>query len=240
MQSNSGESRYLSKIKKGWYRAKHSCTVLFILLRGDKLEINVFIHASIKLDGDIKVYIDPYQIKDNLKDADYIFITHDHYDHYDEESIQKLLKESTVLVVPKQLETKATKLTDKVFMVEPEKTYKLDGLTFETIKSYNIGKSYHPESSGNVGYKLIINGISYYIMGDTDRTKETDAVRADVCFVPIGGTFTMDVDEAAEYINFIKPKKAIPIHYGSLVGDKTLADKFKNKINKEIEVEILI
>ena len=119
-------------------------------------------------------------------------------------------------------------------------TYKLDGITFETIKSYNIGKIYHPETSGNVGYKLIINGISYYIMGDTDRTLETDRVKADVCFVPIGGTFTMDVDEAVEYINFIKPKKVIPIHYGSLVGDKNLGEEFKNKINKEIEVEILI
>lgn len=210
------------------------------LLRGDRLEINVLTHASIKLDGDIKVYIDPYQIKDDLKDADYIFITHDHYDHYDEESIRKLLKESTVLIVPKQLESKATKLTHNVLVVEPEETYVLDTITFETVKSYNIGKQYHLETFGNVGYKLIINGVSYYIMGDTDRTKETDEVKTDVCFVPIGGTFTMDVDEAAEYINFIKPKKAIPIHYGSLVGDKTLGDEFKNKINKEIEVEILI
>ena len=77
-------------------------------------------------------------------------------------------------------------------------------------------------------------------MGDTDRTIETDMVKTDVCFVPIGGTYTMNVAEAIDYINELKPKKAIPIHYGSIIGRKELADEFKNRVDKEIEVEIMI
>ena len=77
-------------------------------------------------------------------------------------------------------------------------------------------------------------------MGDTDITEEANNVKTDICFVPIGGTYTMNVDEAAEYINNTKPKKVIPIHYGSITGSKSLADEFKSKIDEEIEVEIKI
>ncbi len=80
----------------------------------------------------------------------------------------------------------------------------------------------------------------YYIMGDTDRTPEADMIKCDYCFVPIGGTYTMNVDEAAEYINHIHPKVAIPIHYGSIVGDISLGEDFKNKVDKDIKVEIMI
>ena len=77
-------------------------------------------------------------------------------------------------------------------------------------------------------------------MGDTDRTSEADNVKTDVCFVPIGGVYTMNVDEAINYINDLKPKKAIPIHYGTIVGRKELGQEFENGIKSEIETEILI
>ena len=77
-------------------------------------------------------------------------------------------------------------------------------------------------------------------MGDTDQTEESNHVKTDICFVPIGGVYTMDVDEAASYINSLNPKKVIPIHYGKIVGDISLGEKFKSKVNKNIEVELLI
>ena len=77
-------------------------------------------------------------------------------------------------------------------------------------------------------------------MGDTDVTDEALQVKSDVCFVPIGGTFTMDYVEAANYINETKPSLVIPIHYGMLTGDKRLGEKFKNLIKKEIKVELKI
>ena len=204
------------------------------------MNITVISHASIKLSGTKIIYFDLYLINEETHDADIIFITHDHYDHYDEESIKKVLKDDTTLVVPKILKEQASTLTDKLIIVEANKKYEVNGITFETIPSYNHQAPYHPKDKGYVGYNINIEKTKYYIMGDTDKIPEAYELETDICFVPIGGTFTMDVEDAIDYINYIKPKKAIPIHYGSLVGDINLRNTFKDKINKEIEVEILI
>ena len=204
------------------------------------MNIQVFNHSSIKLSDLKNIYFDPYMLITEARDADYIFITHDHYDHYDEDSIKKILKNTTYLIVPKLLEEQAKTLTDKVIAVEPNKTYQLDGITFDTIPSYNQEKPFHPKEKEYVGYNVTVNNQKYYIMGDTDRTEESNEVKTDICFVPIGGTYTMNVEEAIEYINYIKPKKVIPIHYGSIVGDIKLGEEFKNQIDEGIEVEIQI
>ena len=197
------------------------------------MKIEVLRHASIRLTNDKVIYIDPYKIVEPLNDADYIFITHDHYDHYDEESINNIKKETTKIILPKCLENKSNTM-----VVEPNQEYQIDDIRFKTIPSYNIDKPFHPKDKGYVGYIINLEGLNYYIMGDTDVTDEALQVTCDICFVPIGGTFTMDVNEATSYINQIKPKKAIPIHYGLIVGDKSLGITFKENINKEIEVEL--
>lgn len=199
------------------------------------MKIEVLSHASVKLLNDKIIYFDPYDIKEELHDADYIFITHDHYDHYDEKSISNIKKDTTKIVVPKCLENKPNSL-----VVEPNKEYEIDNIKFETIPSYNIDKDFHPKENEYVGYNVLIDGLYYYIMGDTDRTPETDNIKTDICFVPIGGKYTMDVQEAISYINELKPKKAIPIHYGKIIGDISLGEKFKNQILKDIEVQLLI
>ena len=197
------------------------------------MKIKVLHHASIKLEGNKIIYIDPYQITEPLHDADYIFITHDHYDHYDEESINNLQNNKTKIIVPKCLNNKIHDL-----IVEPNQEYLIDDIKFKTIPSYNINKVFHPKEKEYVGYNILLEGKYYYIMGDTDVTIEAKNVDCDVCFVPIGGTYTMNLDEAVTFINELKPKKAIPIHYGLIVGDNGLGIKFKEKINKEIEVEL--
>jgi len=47
-------------------------------------------------------------------------------------------------------------------------------------------------------------------------------------FIPVSGTYVMTPDEAAEAVRRIKPKLAIPMHYGSIVGDIKDAEKFSN------------
>lgn len=199
------------------------------------MKIDVITQAAIKLTGEKIIYFDPYKITNEYHDADYIFITHDHYDHYDIESINNIRKDSTKIIVPKCLESENNNL-----VVEPNKEYKIDDLSFKTIPSYNLDKPYHPKEKEYVGYLINIDGTSYYIMGDTDVTNDALEIKPDVCFVPIGGTYTMDYLEAIDYINTINPKKVIPIHYGSIVGDISLGNKFKEKINNNIEVEIKI
>jgi L-ascorbate metabolism protein UlaG (beta-lactamase superfamily) len=198
------------------------------------MKYEVIHHASIKFTGNKIIYFDPYKIEDELHDADYIFITHDHYDHYDLDSINNIRKETTKIILPKCLKNE-----DNYLVVEPDKEYKVDDLYFKTIRSYNTNKSFHPREKEYVGYNILLDDKYYYIMGDTDRTPEAENVKTDVCFVPIGGVYTMTVDEAVNYINDIKPSKAIPIHYGLIVGDKSFGNKFKENV-KDVEIELFI
>ncbi len=199
------------------------------------MKIEVFQQAAIKLTGERIIYFDPYNIEEEYHDADYIFITHDHYDHYSPKSITNISKESTKIIVPKCL-----KGIDNDLVVEPNKEYKIDGIKFQTISSYNLNKPFHPKEKEYVGYNILLENEYYYIMGDTDRTPETNMVKTDYCFVPIGGTYTMNVEEAIDYINNLKPKQAIPIHYGSIVGDISLGKAFKDQVTEKVEVIILI
>ncbi len=114
------------------------------------------------------------------------------------------------------------------------------GIKFEAIPAYNTNKQFHPKENGWVGYIIEIQGIKYYIAGDTDITEENRKVKCDVTFVPVGGTYTMDFKEAAMLINEIKPKIAIPTHYGSVVGTKQDATDFIKLLHPEIKGIILM
>ena len=206
-------------------------------------DITVLCHSSIKINKEKVIYIDPFKIDKNYNDADMIFITHDHYDHYSEEDIDKVKKEDTVIIVPEELLTKVLRKGFRqyyIITVEPNKNYMAGGLKFETVPSYNINKQFHPKENEWVGYIIEIKGIIYYIAGDTDITEENKKVKCDVAFVPVGGTYTMDFKEAANLINEIQPKIAVPIHYGSVVGTKQDAIDFSKLLNPKIECKILM
>ncbi len=205
--------------------------------------IQVLCHSSIKINEGKVIYFDPFKINKQYNDADIIFITHDHYDHYSEEDIDKVIKPDTTIVIPEGMQVKLLKKGVKnsnIITVEPEKTYVVEGLKFETIPAYNINKAFHPKDNGWVGYILEIDGIRYYIAGDTDITEENKRVKCDIAFVPVGGTYTMDFKEAAELVNEIKPKVAVPIHYGSIVGTSEDAINFQKLLNPEIKCKIKI
>lgn len=205
--------------------------------------ITVLCHSSIKMNKEKVIYVDPFKIDENYNDADIIFITHDHYDHYSEEDIDKVKKEDTVIIVPEELLTKVLRKgfrQDYILTVEPNQKYMIDGIKFETIPAYNTNKQFHPKENGWVGYIIEIKGIKYYIAGDTDIIEENKKVKCDVAFVPVGGTYTMDFKEAANLINEIQPKITVPIHYGSVVGTNQDAINFSKLLNPKIECKILM
>ena len=191
--------------------------------------IEVLYHSSIRMSKNKIIYIDPFKIDKNYNDADIVFITHDHYDHYSEEDIDKIISENTTIIVPEGLLTKILRKginKNTVITVEPNKEYMVQGIKFETIPAYNTNKTFHPKENDWVGYIITLDGIRYYIAGDTDITEENRKVKCDVAFVPVGGTYTMDFKEAAQLINEIQPKITVPIHYGSVVGTKQDATDF--------------
>ena len=205
--------------------------------------IEVLCHSCIKFNKGEVIYFDPFKIEKNYNDADVIFITHDHYDHYSEEDIDKVIKEETIIVAPEDLLTKLLKKgfeRDNMVLVTPNQKYTVKGIEFQTIPAYNVNKQFHPKANEWVGYVLKIEGVTYYIAGDTDITEENKKVKCDIAFVPVGGTFTMDYKEAAELINEIKPKIAVPTHYGSIVGERSDGISFSKLVSPEIEVEVLM
>lgn len=206
--------------------------------------IHVFTQNSIRVTaGTRKIYIDPFQMREEPRDADFILITHDHYDHFSPEDIEKVAAGGTILVVPGKMAQKAKEVSGLVGRIEtvtPGETYSIDGLELETVPAYNVLKPFHPRGAGWVGYILSIDGKRIYIAGDTDLTKEIKNVRCDIALVPIGGTYTMDAKKAAELVNILQPEVAIPVHYGSIVGKISDAAVFAGSVKAPVKVEIRI
>ena len=205
--------------------------------------VEVLYHSSIKIKDNKIIYIDPFKIDKDYNDADIVFITHDHFDHYSEEDIDKVINENTTIIIPEELLTKILRKginKNAVITVESNKEYMVQGIKFETIPAYNTNKTFHPKENNWVGYIITLDGIRYYIAGDTDITEENRKVKCDVAFVPVGGTYTMNYSEAAELVNIIKPKIAVPIHYGSIVGTKQDATNFIKLLHSSIKGIILM
>ena len=205
--------------------------------------IQVLTHSSIKISKSKTIYVDPFNIEKNYNDADIIFITHNHYDHYSEKDIEKVRKENTFFVVPEDVKIELLHKgisNNKIESVKPNQTGEILGIKFEAIPAYNVNKKFHPKENNWVGYIIVIDGVRYYIAGDTDINEDNLKVKCDVCFVPVGGTYTMDYKEAAQFVNQIKPKIAVPIHYGSIVGTMQDAEQFISLLDENIKGEILM
>ena len=207
--------------------------------------ITINCHSSIKITTPqgLIIYFDPYNLDKEIFDADYIFLTHNHYDHFDPSSIAKIQKSSTKFVFPLSMEADFQKnypdLKDNLLVV-PNASYQLDTLKITTIPSYNIVKKYHPQSQNWVGYLLTLADETIYVAGDTDNLPELNNLTCDIALVPIGGTYTMDYREAANLVNHIKPQFVIPTHDGSITGQIADGQKFANLLDPNIKCQLLI
>lgn len=210
----------------------------------DKLKIEgvkVNCHSSIKIQKDKTIYVDPFRIKEVPHDADYIFITHSHYDHFDTKDILRVAKIDTVFIAVPETKSSFQLLgvpEDQIITVEPNEKYDVKGIKFKTVPAYNENKKYHPKENKWVGYIIELDGLKYYIAGDTDDINEIQDVKCDIAFLPIGGEFTMNAKEAADLANKIDSKVIVPIHYGELVGTEEDLKEFLKLTDKDVEVLI--
>ena len=204
--------------------------------------IRVLTHSSIRIQsGDTVLYVDPYKVSGRPQDADFVFITHDHFDHFSPEDIEKVSCDKTVLVVPEKMRDKVLQEADEtrgIIPVKPDSPYDINGFSFETVPAYNRLKPFHPKTAGWVGYIFCLDGKRIYVAGDTDATPDAKKVRCDVALVPVGGTYTMNASQAAELVNTIRPAAAIPTHYGSVAGSAADAESFREKVDPTVHVEI--
>ena len=204
--------------------------------------LTVNCQSSIKITEEKVFYFDSLKVNE-MYDSDYIFITHTHWDHFSKEDIVKIKKEDTKIIGPKDIKEEAITLgflEKNIYIVEPYQELSFESVKIKTVLAYNKEKPFHPKENNWVGYVITINNTIYYITGDTDALKENESIDCDVLFVPIGGTYTMNKKEAAEFTNKLNPKTVIPIHYGLVVGTKEDINWFKLNVNNQIKVKELI
>ncbi|GAB4415020.1 MAG: MBL fold metallo-hydrolase [Thermodesulfovibrionales bacterium] len=192
-------------------------------------------HDTFKIIGEKVVYTDPFKIK--KKDtADIILITHEHYDHCSPEDVKKIQGPNTVIITTPDC---AKKLSGNIKTVNPGSKIAVGGIDIEAVPAYNTNKQFHTRDKGWVGYIFTVKGQRIYIAGDTDYIPEMKTIKADIALLPVSGTYVMTAEEAVHAALDIKPKVAIPMHYGSIVGSKKDAQRFSDGLKGKIEVLIL-
>ena len=188
--------------------------------------------AGFRIEDELVIYIDPYKIKRD-READIILISHDHFDHCSPGDIEKVKKGDTVIVASKGA---ASKLSGNMRILKPGDKINVKGIDIEGVSSYNIGKDFHPQAAGNLGFIITVMDTRIYHAGDTDLIPEMKGIKADIALLPVGGTYTMDAKEAAEAANTINPKIAIPMHWGSVVGSRKDAEQFQKLCKGEVRI----
>ena len=192
-------------------------------------------HDAFRINASKTIYFDPYQIEGGPT-ADIILISHDHFDHCSPEDVKKIMSPDTMIVTDKK---SAKKLKGNVTVVKPGDTLTLAGVNIQVVNAYNLNKKFHPKKNEGLGFIVTLEGIRVYHAGDTDCIPEMKTIEADIALLPVSGTYVMTAQEACEAALAINPKVAIPMHYGSVVGDETDAKAFRDHLKGKIGVRIL-
>ncbi len=188
------------------------------------------------------IYIDPYNIREGTEKADLILLTHSHYDHCSIVDMNKIIKKGTKIILPADCQSKITKFNVPIDIqiVEPGRELNVGEINLCVLPAYNTDKPFHRKEDGWVGYVIKMNGIVVYHAGDTDVIPEMQKLtgykqegKEFVALLPIGGRFTMSVDEALEAVKLIKPSLVVPMHYGSVAGTVNDAKEFADLCKKE-------
>ncbi|MFH1399135.1 MAG: MBL fold metallo-hydrolase [Candidatus Woesearchaeota archaeon] len=206
------------------------------MLEINNLKIEWLGHASLRIKNSLTIYIDPFNIT-SAEPADLILITHGHYDHCSISDIRKIIRPATTLILPPDCSSKVSKLESaKLQLITPNQRIKIGEVTIEAVSAYNMDKQFHPKINDWLGYIVDINKTRIYHAGDTDFIPEMKSIKADIAFLPVGGTYTMTAEEAAKAANTIKPKIAVPMHYGQIVGTAADAERFKKLCKCPVEI----
>ena len=194
----------------------------FTTQSGKSLQITPIKHGSMEInfDGHI-IQVDPVidgtpPVTDYTKmaKADVILITHDHYDHYDEQAVSDLRKESTVIITN---QLTAAALGEGEVMYNGDSLQVFDDLKIDAVAAYNTTPGhtqFHPKGRDN-GFILTADGLRIYIAGDTEDIEEMKEVAdIDIAFMPCNQPYTMTPAQLRHAAEMVRPRVLYPYHYG--------------------------
>jgi L-ascorbate metabolism protein UlaG (beta-lactamase superfamily) len=191
-------------------------------------------HASFRIScGDTVLYIDPWKLSTVEKDATVVLVSHGHYDHYSEEDIAKISGPETRLIGSGDVieEEKSGGV------LLPGESISVGDVNVIGVAAYNPNKQFHPKVNNWLGFVIEVGGGRIYYAGDTDVTDEMKGLSdIDLALLPVGGTYTMDAEEAAGVVSEFKPSRAVPYHWGDIVGKRSDADRFSMEADCEVTI----
>lgn len=226
--------------------ASESANDLYMTTKPEEINIIPINHASfILIQKDQVVYVDPvggHEAFSDQEKPDYILITDIHGDHFEPSTLESMVLDSTIIIIPKALKEKLPAIKYKeVIVMNNGDTEDLEAFSIEAIPMYNLREEalkYHEKGRGN-GYVLNWEGQRIYISGDTEDIPEMRQLEnIDIAVVCMNLPYTMTVESAASAVLDFKPKKVYPYHYRGTDGMSDV-DKFKaivNEANEHIEV----
>ena len=194
----------------------------FTTKNGKTVRFHALVHASIRIEYDGKeIEVDPVtKLGEKTIDytampkADYIFVTHEHFDHLDTAAIKQLTGDNTQLITNQRC---AEMLGYGTVMANGDKLQLADDFTVEAVPAYNTTEGhqqFHPKGRDN-GFILTLDGLRIYIAADTEDIPEMAEIKdIDVAFLPCNQPYTMTVEQLVNAARMVKPKVLFPYHFG--------------------------
>ena len=195
---------------------------IFKTKSGKTVRLYALVHASIRIQyEDMELEIDPVRKLGNrtidytkVPQPDFIFVTHEHGDHFDQEAIKQLTRVNTRFITNRRC---ADMMGYGLVMDNGNKEDLNFGITVEAVPAYNTTEGhtqFHPKGRDN-GYILTLDGLRIYIAGDPEGIPEmADIKDIDIAFLPCNQPYTMTPEQLARAARIVKPKVLFPYHYG--------------------------
>jgi len=180
----------------------------------------------------VEIHVDPWGVTEE-SEADFILLTHPHYDNFSEADIARVRGPDTVVVAPTSMKKQ---LGDADHFLHPGDLIQLDRIDILAVPAHNRDREFHPQDSAWLGYVFTLGDVTYYHAGHTDFLDSMHEIRCDVAFLPCCSDYTMGPEEAARAGKACGASVIVPIHWGTPSEDPRDADRIAEIFGGKVRI----